>query len=184
MYPRQCAEPVDHASRAARRLNAVAISLSLSHVYAGAQSAQWHFPGLRVLRPSGISSTGAKVRSQSTGQLLRTYCLSVRQQRCNSIKLWKPTHDRRTGPKPNPAGFQHFCRMSCLCKELDQPCSTIEVNRLTGDPPRSVVETVEMWESRRDSQRAWEGWLSRHHGPPCFPYSVISMVCFSSGNAG
>jgi hypothetical protein len=32
-----------------------------------------------VLRPSGISSTGAKVRSQSTGQLLRTYCLSVRQ---------------------------------------------------------------------------------------------------------
>ena len=28
----------------------------------------------------------------------------------------------------------------------------------------------------------WVG--KRHSGPPCFPYSVISMVCFSSGNAG
>jgi len=35
---------------AARRLNAVAISLSLSRVYARAQSAQWHFPGLGVCR--------------------------------------------------------------------------------------------------------------------------------------
>lgn len=52
MYPRQSAEPVDHASRAAHRLNAVAISLSLSRVYAGAQSAQWRFPGLGVTRSS------------------------------------------------------------------------------------------------------------------------------------
>jgi hypothetical protein len=47
MYPQQCAEPIDHASSAARRLNAVAISLSLSRVYTGAQSMEWHFSGLR-----------------------------------------------------------------------------------------------------------------------------------------
>ena len=63
MYPRQCAEPVDHASRAARRLNAVAISLSLSRVYAGAQSAQWHFPGLGVTRQTASDLSGRKTYS-------------------------------------------------------------------------------------------------------------------------
>jgi hypothetical protein len=38
-----------------------------------------------------------------------------------------------------------------------------------------------MWESQRDFQRVWEAWASRLYGFPCFPYSVISMVCF--GNA-
>src|ERR1700683_1718514 len=37
----------------------------------------WPYKG--VLRPSGICSTRAEVRSQSTDQLLRTYCLSVKQ---------------------------------------------------------------------------------------------------------
>jgi hypothetical protein len=58
MYPRQSAEPVDHASRAARRLNAVATSLSLCRVYGGTESAQWHFPGLRVMQPSARVSDG------------------------------------------------------------------------------------------------------------------------------
>jgi hypothetical protein len=119
----------------------------------------------------------------STGQLLRTYFLSVRQQRCNSIKLLKPRHDRRTGPKPNPAGFQHFCRMSCLSKELDQQCSTIDANRLTGDPlvPRRDRGNVGI---PKGFAKSVGRVGSRHHGPPCFPYSVISMVCFSSGDAG
>jgi hypothetical protein len=111
-----------------------------------------------ILRPSGISSTGAKVRSQSTGQLLRAYCLSVRQQRCNSIKLLKPRHDRRTGPKPNPGRLSAFLQDVALYKELDQPYSTIDVNRLTGDPLVPSSRAWEGWESRRDSQRAWEGW--------------------------
>ena len=63
MYPRQCAEPVDHASRAARRLNAVAISLSLSRVYAGAQSAQWHFPGWGVHGQVGSAGSTAYLRN-------------------------------------------------------------------------------------------------------------------------
>jgi hypothetical protein len=44
----------------------------------------------------------------------------------------------------------------------------------------SVVEAVEMWESRRDFQRVWEGWEAGIHGFPYFPYSVISMACFRS----
>jgi len=41
-------------------LNAVAISLSI-RVYAGAQSAQWQFPGLRVTRQSGRSDVAQRV---------------------------------------------------------------------------------------------------------------------------
>ena len=37
-----------------------------------------------------------------------------------------------------------------------------------------------MWESQRDFQGVWEAWASRLYGFPCFPYSVISMVCFES----
>jgi hypothetical protein len=37
-----------------------------------------------------------------------------------------------------------------------------------------------MWESRRDFQRVWEEWKAVL-GFPFFPYSVISMACFSLG---
>lgn len=138
-----------------------------------------HFHGLGIVWPSGICGTRAEVRSQSTGQLLRIYCLSVRQAEIQfESSFWMPRHDRRTAPKPHPAGFQHFCRMSWLRKELDQPCSTIDANRLTGHRFVPVVETVGMWESRRDSQRAWEGWeagimaLHAFH-TPSFPWSAF-----------
>ena len=65
--------------------------------------------------------------------------------------------------------------MSCLSKELDQPCSTIDVNRLTGDSLVPVVETVGMWESRRDSQRAWEGWEAG------IMASMLSILCHFHG---
>jgi hypothetical protein len=39
--------------------------------------------------------------------------------------------------------------ISCMAKTKDNP----KMGR-----PREFDETVGMWESRRDSQRAWEGW--------------------------
>jgi hypothetical protein len=41
-----------------------------------------------------------------------------------------------------------------------------------------------MWESRRGLSKSVGRVESRLYGFPCFPYSVISMACFSSGNAG
>ena len=49
MLPQQCAESVDNASRAARRLDAGAISLSRS-AFMPTPNLRMQFPGLRVTR--------------------------------------------------------------------------------------------------------------------------------------
>ena len=75
MYPRQCAEPVDHASRAARRLSAVATSHSLCRIHAGAESAQWRFPRLRVLRQYGSTLRKGSFVQQDRLTVFRTFSL-------------------------------------------------------------------------------------------------------------
>ena len=80
MYPRQSAEPVDHASRAARRLNAMVISVSLSRVYAGAQSAQWPFPGLGVSRQVDHTPPQFRLVRDTGGiRMERIYDMATRQ---------------------------------------------------------------------------------------------------------
>jgi hypothetical protein len=48
----------------------------------------------------------------------------------------------------------------------------------------SVVEAVEMWESRRDFQRVWEGWEAGFMAFHAFHTLSFPWPAFRSANAG
>ena len=142
MYPRQCAESVDHASRASRRLNAVGSSLTLYPAFRPAPICAMALFPVWVFRPGAIAQLPDSVIREESGRSASTTWQPVNMDRGRQVgaiiaqeKKVNLTRMKDMMAIPPEVTFDRFLRDQTEYKDGKQ-----DLDRIDSPEIRSLVD--------------------------------------------